>query len=474
MKLKSTGKKWEVDEMSYNKLNENLIDRIGEIVGEEGVIRDRDKMDDFSHDEYPLLDFKSFPDIVVQPRSTEEVSQIVKLAWENSIPITPRGSATGLCGGCVPIYGGIALSLERMDNILEIDEDNLLVTVEAGVKLMDLFKTVEDRELFFPPHPGDESAMVGGAIATNAGGSRAVKYGVMRNFVRGIEVVLPNGDVEWLGTKNVKDTSGYSLVNLFIGSEGTLGVITKAILKITPQPGATMTLVAIYENLEDAIGTVPEIIKKGLSPISIEFIEKEVIPPTEALLGKKWPTSEGEVHLMLIVDARDEDELMQIGEELVDICTANNATDVLVADTKEKQEEILDIRSNIYLALKKDVVEILDITVPPSRIADFVKRVRDLSEKYKIELLTYGHAGDGNVHVHMMKGGEESAYSPLRRELHEMGIEMGGVVSGEHGIGLAKKEFLKMMGEGKIELMRRIKRALDEKNIMNPGKIFDL
>ena len=457
----------------YGELTEDLTDRLEEIVGEEGIIRDREKMDDYSHDEYPLADLRNFPDIVVRPKSTEEVSQIVRLAWENSIPITPRGSATGLCGGCVPVYGGISLSLERMESILEIDEDNFLVTVEAGVKLMDLFKAVEEKGLFFPPHPGDESAMVGGVIATNAGGSRAVKYGVIRNFVRGIEVVLPNGKVEWLGSKNVKDSSGYSLTNLFVGSEGTLGVITKAILKVTPPPGATMTLIAIYDGIEDSINTVPKILKQGLSPISIEFIERSVIPPTEELLGKKWPTSKGEVYLTLIVDARDEDGLMQMGEELVDICTANNAIDVLVADTKEKQDLILDIRSNIYLALKKEVVEALDITVPPSKIADFIKGVGELSQKYKIYLPTYGHAGDGNVHVHVMKGGDESAYQPLRRELHQVGIEMGGVVSGEHGIGLAKKEYLKMMGEGRIDLMRKIKGALDEKNIMNPGKIFD-
>jgi glycolate oxidase len=457
----------------YNKLDEDLVKRIEGIVGREWVICDKEKMDDYAHDEYPLLDFNAFPDIVVKPGSTEEVSEIVKLAWENSIPVTPRGSGTGLCGGCVA-DGGISLSLERMDNIVEIDEENFLVTAEAGVKLMDLFKAVEARGLFFPPHPGDESATVGGTIATNAGGSRAVKYGVMRNFVRGLEVVLPNGDVERLGTKTVKDCSGYSLVNLFIGSEGTLGVVTEGILKLAPPPGAMMTLIAIYERLEDAIDTVPKIIKRGLSPVSIEFIDRRVIPPTEKLLGKRWPTSEGEVYLMLIVDAKDEEALMQMGEEVVDICMANDASDVLVADAKERQDDILEIRSNIYLALKRDVVEILDITVPVSRIADYVRRSEELSERYGMEILTYGHAGDGNLHFHIMKGGDKASYPLLRKELHRVGIEMGGVVSGEHGIGLAKKEYLEMMGEGKIELMRRIKKALDEKNIMNPGKIFDL
>jgi len=458
----------------YKKIDSNIIERIKKIVGYKNVITNKEKMEDYTHDEYSLYLIKNYPEVVIKPRNSKEISEILKLANLENFPVTPRGGGTGLCGGCVPIKGGVVLSLENMNKILEIDKDNLVIVLEPGVRLMDLYEKVEESDLFFPLHPGDESANVGGIIATNAGGARAIKYGVTRNFVRGLEVVLPDGDIINVGGKVMKDCTGYNLMNLFIGSEGTLGIITKAIIRLLPKLKMITTLVIPYDNLYDAIKTVPEIIRNLIIPLGIEFIEKEVIPPTESYLGKKWPTKLGNAYLMIIIDSSTEEELDSLCEKVADICTSNKAIDVLIADSKERQKDILDIRSNIYEALKNETIEILDITVPPSKIADYVKEVHKVSKKYNIWLPCYGHAGDGNVHTNIMKSYKwEEKYPIIRERLHKIGIELGGVISGEHGIGFVKKEYLSMIGEKKIELFRRIKRAFDPNNILNPGKIID-
>ena len=460
----------------YGKLTSEIVQELKEIVGEKNVIVNREEMEDYSHDEVALSELiKHYPDAVVKPASTEEVSRIVKLAKREKIPITPRGAGTGLSGGCVPVYGGIVLSLERMNRILEIDEENFTVTAEAGVRLMDIFEAVEAKGLFFPPHPGDISAMVGGTIATNAGGARAVKYGVMRNFVRGMEVVLPGGEVMELGGKLVKDCAGYSLLNLFIGSEGTLGVITKGTFKLMAPPASSIMLIVPYNSIHDAIKSVPAILKTGITPMTLEFIEDSVIEPTEKLTKKKWPVMRAKAYLMIIVDSTSEDEVMNIGMRLTEVCMENGAIDAFVIDTPKKQEELLEFRGNFYEGLKEDMAEILDISVPPSRIADFVEGTMKLSEKYGIRLPTYGHAGDGNVHTHIMKDpGWEDKYEALRKEIHTLGLSLGGTITGEHGVGITKKGYLAEFEPKKVELMKAIKRAIDPDNIMNPGKIVDI
>ncbi len=471
----------------YKKITLEIRGRLGKIVGERNLTFDPEKMRDYSHDEYSLSDIVRMPELVVKPAKTEEVVGILRLANEEMIPVTPRGGATGLCGGCVPAHGGIVLSLENMNRIVEIDLNNQMAVVEAGVTLSDFYTAVEEGGLFFPPHPGEESAMIGGVIATNAGGARAVKYGVVRNYVRGLEVVLASGRVIHLGGKLMKSSTGYNLLNLFIGSEGTLGIITKAIIQLMPSPQMTRSLIVPYDNLEKAIETVPFMVRKKILPLAVEFVPKEVIRITEKFLKKRWPCSQGSTDLLLILDASSEEEMDRLSEAVAEVCMEKGALDVYVADSPKKQEEVLDIRSKIYEAIKAHTLEVLDIVIPRAEIARHVKRVQEVSQKYQIWLPTFGHAADGNVHTHIMAARfEEGKIIPLpeqdwkvkhekvREELYKDCKSRGGMISGEHGIGIVKKPYLSyVVDEGSIGLMKGIKRVFDPGNILNPSKIFD-
>lgn len=462
------------------------LDELLKIVGAKNLLTREEQMLDYSHDEFPEGEISQVPLAVVRPKNTQQVSDILKWANKSKIPITPRGGGTGLCGGCIPAPGGIVLSLDGMNHIIEIDGDNRMAVVEAGVRLMDFYEAVEKENLFFPPHPGDESATIGGVIATNAGGSRAVKYGVVRDFVKGLEVVLPDGEIVQLGGKVLKNSTGYSLLHLLIGSEGTLGIVTKAVLKLIPPPKSQMTLIAPFNDLEKAIRFVPALAKSGIQPMAVEFIEAETIRVAEDFMKKKWPCREGNAHLMIILDGSGEDEVLKIAGEIGELCAEFGARDVFVADTKKKQREILEIRSNIYETLKKYVIEILDIVLPPSEIPGHVDTVHRLSRKYKMWLPTFGHAADGNVHTLPMKahyiegkwkeipGSEwKDIYPKVRKALHDDAGNRGGLVSGEHGIGLVKKEYLAgAIGENVVEKMRLIKKVFDPNGILNPGKIF--
>ncbi|MBN1271021.1 MAG: FAD-binding oxidoreductase [Candidatus Aminicenantes bacterium] len=470
------------------KISSKLFAELEHIVGVHNIIKEREKMLDYSHDEFSLKEISRMPDMVVKPSSAVETSSILKLACRENIPVTPRGGATGLCGGCVPQYGGIVLSLENMNRIKEIDKDSQMAVVEAGVTLMEFSRAVEDEGLYFPPHPGDESAFIGGLIATNAGGSRAVKYGVIRHYICGLEVVLPTGKIIRLGGKLIKSSTGYSLLNLMIGSEGTLGVITEAVIRLLPFPGAIRTLIIPYHGLEEAIETVPLLLKKNILPMAVEFIPREVIQVTEDYLQKKWPCAEGETHLAVILDARGTDELDFLSEEVAEICFEKGALDVFVADSPQKQRDVLEIRSKIYEAIKTYTVEILDIVVPRGEIAVHVKKVQEVSEKYGIWLPTFGHAADGNVHTHIMKGRyvdgkiipvPENTWRPkidqVREELYRDCRLRGGMISGEHGIGLVKQPFIDLvLDEETLSLMRGIKDVFDPDRILNPGKIFPM
>jgi glycolate oxidase len=327
---------------------------------------------------------------------------------------------------------------------------------------------------------------VGGVIATNAGGARAVKYGVIRNFVRGIEVVLSDGSVTVMGGKLIKSSSGYSLMNLMIGSEGTLGIITKATISLSPEPAAIYTLVAPYENLSDAIKTVPEIIRNKMLPMAIEFVERDSIAVTEDFLNKKWPCQNGNADLMIIIDGTSDDEVMAMSEKIGEICLANGALDVFVADTKDKQHTILELRSGIYEAMRKNMLEILDVTVPRAHIAEFVQGIHAIETELGMWLPTFGHAGDGNVHTNIMKAtwkngvwteipGWQDHYHACRQRIHDLGRKFNGIVSGEHGIGMVKKEYLPSFIDAiQLNFMKEIKRSFDPEGILNPQKIFDM
>ena len=467
-------------------LNQEFLDGLRKIVGGGNVLIDPEKLVDYGHDEFSLRDIARVPAAVVMPSDTAQVAAVLALADGFRVPVTPRGGATGLCGGCVPSAGGIVLSLEKMGAI-EIDEENHMAVAEAGVTLMDFIKAVEEAGLYFPPHPGDESAMIGGLVATNAGGSRAVKYGVIRHYVRGLEVVLPNGRVIHPGGKYIKSSTGYNLMNLFIGSEGTLGVITRAVIQLMARPPVLRTLVIPFPELEAAIEAVPRLLRKNIVPVAVEFVGLDVIAITEEFLRKRWPSHEGTTHLLVILDAATGEEQDRLSQAVAEVCLEMGAIDVFIADTPGKQDEVLAIRSKIYEAIKAETIEILDISVPRAGIAGHVRRVQEVAKKYDIWLPTFGHAADGNVHTHIMKARFEDGkvipapesewrdkIDAVRADLYRDGRERGGVISGEHGIGLVKKPFLSLaLEEAQIELMKGIKKVFDPSDILNPGKIFD-
>ena len=442
---------------------------------------------DYGHDEFSLKEIAREPELVLQPGTTEEVAAVLRIAGEHGVPVTPRGGATGLCGGCVPVRGGLVLSLERMSRVLDIDTRNQMAVTEAGVRLSEFSKAVEDGGLYFPPHPGDESAMMGGLIATNAGGSRAVKYGTIRNYVRGLELVTPAGRILQLGGKLEKSSTGYNLMHLVIGSEGTLGVVTKAVIRLITKPGFMRSVVVPFAELEPALETVPLILQRGVVPLAVEFLEIEPIILTEAHIRKTWPTKLGTTHLLVILDAPSEAEMDRLSQAVAEVCCEKGGIDVFIADTPSKQDEVLAIRSKIYDAIKSGTVEILDIAVPRAEVAGHVRQVRALAAKTGLWLPTFGHAADGNVHTHIMKARyDRGRMMPIpesdwrdkaeavREELFKDCRARGGVISGEHGIGLVKKPYLSLvLDAAQIELMRGIKRVFDPQGIMNPGKIFD-
>ncbi|GAA0822864.1 FAD-binding oxidoreductase [Clostridium tertium] len=464
--------------MQYNKVLEKNIKEI------KGLINDNDRIfygeninEDYSHDELGFV--RKFPEIVVKVSTTEEVSNIMKYAYENNIPVTARGSGTGLVGACVPLNGGIIIDLSGMNNILELDEENLTLTVEPGVLLMEIGKFVQEHDLFYPPDPGEKTATIGGNISTNAGGMRAVKYGVTRDYVRGLEVVTPKGDILNLGGKVVKNSSGYSIKDLIIGSEGTLGIITKATLKLLPLPKKSISLLVPFKELENAIETVPKIIKSKSVPTAIEFMQGEVILAAEEYLGKKFPDHSSDAYLLLTFDGNSKEEIEKNYEKVADICLNEGAIDVFISDTEERQEAIWSARGAFLEAIKSSTTEMdeVDVVVPRNKVAGFVKFTHKLQEEYEIRIKSFGHAGDGNLHVYILKDDLsedewQTKLNDVMKRMYDKAKELSGQVSGEHGIGYAKKKYLSdSLSEENIEIMRGIKLVFDPKNILNPGKV---
>ncbi|MBE6064074.1 FAD-binding oxidoreductase [Clostridium cochlearium] len=462
---------------SYKKIENKDIEYLKSILGKDRVFVGKEINEDFSHDELGGIEKK--PDVLVEVITTEEVSKIMKYAYENNIPVVPRGSGTGLVGASVPIYGGIMINLTKMNKILELDEENLTLTVEPGVLLMEIADYVEDKDFFYPPDPGEKSATIGGNINTNAGGMRAVKYGVTRDYIRGLEVVLPDGTIMNLGGKIVKNSSGYSLKDFICGSEGTLAIVTKAILKLLPLPKQSISLLIPFKDLDKAIETVPKIIKSKSIPTSIEFMERDVILASEEFLGKKFPDNSSDAYLLLTFDGNSKEEIEKYYDKVAQIAIENGALDVLIADTDERKESIWNARGAFLEAIKASTTEMdeCDVCVPRNKVAEFIKYTYELQDKFNIKIKNFGHAGDGNLHVYVLRDdlNEEQWKKKLNdvfQCMYDKAYELKGTVSGEHGIGYAKKEFLfESIGEEQKELMKRIKLAFDPKNILNPGKL---
>ena len=466
--------------MNYNKVTNKTITNLKEIVEAKNVLVDMDSLKKYSHDEAPSP-LNVIPEVVVKPQNTEQVSKTLHLANKQGIPVTFRGQGTGLSYGAVATQGGILMSFEDMNRILEIDERNLVAVVESGVVLLHLRQELEKRGLFYPADPGENSSAIAGNVCTNAGGMNGVKYGNTRGYVLGLEVVLSSGEIMKFGGKTFKRSTGYELMHLIIGSEGTLAAVTKIILRLIKLPKYFITLYTPFHSLHEAIKTVPEIIRKKITPTAIEYIEKDSLLVVEKYLEKTMPHHDAEAYLIIRIDGDSEDELYAVGEAVSNICMENNALDVLVANTKETQDRIWSIRGSFYEALVKNrVVQMVDTVVPPSKIAEYIDEVKNISRKRKIRIFSVGHAGDGNVHLILMKDDlSDDAWTKkwpkTMKQLYETAVTYGGTISGEHGIGFDKKKYLSLsIGESELNLMRAIKRLFDPNNILNPGKIFDI
>lgn len=462
----------------YKKIDNKDTEFFKSILSEERVIEEKDLSEDYSHDE--LGGISHYPEVLLKVLTTEEISTVMKYANEHKIPVVVRGSGTGLVGASVALHGGIMLDMTGMNKILELDEENLTVTVEPGVLLMDLAEFSENNGFLYPPDPGEKSATIGGNISTNAGGMRAVKYGTTRDYVRGLTVVLPDGTIEKLGGKIVKNSTGYSLLNLIIGSEGTLGIITEAILKLVPLPKITTSLLVPFESIDKAIETVPEIIKSKASLTAIEFFERETVLFSEEYLGKKFPDTKYPAYLLLTVDGNLREVVDKELSAVADLCMDKGAPDAYIVDTDERKESVWKARGAFLEAIKASTSEMdeCDVVVPRNKVAEFIKFTHEVAETVGIRIPSFGHAGDGNLHIYVCRDhlSEDEWKEKLPKAfdmMYHKANELSGLVSGEHGIGYAKKQYmLETYGEKQIELMRGIKQTFDKNNILNPDKLF--
>lgn len=414
------------------------------------------------------------------PKTTKEVSNVMKYAYENSLPVTPRGAGTNLVGSTIPHGEGIVLDLSLMNRIIEVDAETFTATVEPGVVLEDFQAFVEEKGLFYPPDPGEKKATIGGNISTNAGGMRAVKYGVTRDYVMGLELVLPDGTVINTGSKNRKDTSGLSLKDITIGSEGTLAVITKCILKLIPKPQESLSILVGFDSLKSGIEGVRSIINANLNPTAIEFIERKVVQLGEDFLNLSFPDNKAKAYILLTFDG-SRDEIEANINKLEITVKESGAISFIPLNDKETATKVWKIRGVLVRAVEAvSEQEPLDIVVPINKIDKFVNFVNELEKESNMRLISFGHAGDGNVHLCVVRGNRDDA--TWEKELHEnleklygKAHELGGLVSGEHGIGLSKQRYLQELTDNEnIALMKRIKKAFDDKGILNKGISYDI
>lgn len=430
----------------------------------------------YSYDATP--NFQSVPDAVISPKNKEEIAEIVKVCNAHHIPLVPRGSGTNLCAGTCPTEGGIVLLFKRMNQILEIDEENLTITVQPGVLTADIIQEVEAKGLFYPPDPGSmKISTIGGNINENSGGLRGLKYGVTRDYVLGLEVVVANGDIIRTGGKLAKDVAGYDLTRLYVGSEGTLGIVTEAILKLLPKPETKKTALALYQDLEEAAKSVSKIIANQIIPTTLEFLDRKTLQVVEDFVKIGLPT---DVEAVLLIEQDGSPEVVERDmAKIADICKAEGAVSVEVAESAEQAEALTTARRYALSALArlKPTTILEDATVPRSEIAKMVVAVNEIAEKYQVNICTFGHAGDGNLHPTCLtdsRNKDEIHRVELAfEEIFHRAIDLGGTITGEHGVGVMKAPYLELkLGAGGIQVMKGIKQALDPNNIMNPGKVF--
>jgi glycolate oxidase len=460
-------------------ISEAVLDELQKIVTTPFVFTDQDTLLNYSHDQTEDLSFP--PQVVVKPQSAHEISDILKLANEHKIPVTPIGAQTGLSGGALSVFGGIGLSLERLNKIIEIDEKNLQVTVEPAVITQVLQEAVLEKGLFYPVDPSSRgSCFIGGNVAENSGGARAVKYGVTKDYVLNLEVVLPTGEIIWTGANTLKNSTGYNLTQLLVGSEGTLGIITKIVLKLLPENKYNVLMLVPFFQAEQACEAVSEIFRAGITPSALEFMERDAIDWTmkyvEAPLDIK---PEVQAHLLIEVDGNNPDILFEEAEKIVQVLEKFNTDEILFADTEEQKNTLWKLRRAVGEAVKSNsVYKEEDTVVPRYELPKLLQAVKSIGKKYGFQSICYGHAGDGNLHINIVKGNMsdqnwETEVPKGIREIFELTVSLKGTLSGEHGIGFVQRNYMDIaFNPTQLDLMKGIKNLFDPNNILNPGKIF--
>jgi glycolate oxidase len=463
----------------YRKVDADIVDALCQIVGSDNVLVGAEAMEPYTHDQ--VMGLRADPEVVVRVTSAQQVADIFRLARREKVPVTPRGAGYGLSGGSVPVLGGIVLSVEKMNRILEIDKRNLMVTVEPGVIVGDIHRAVEAEGLFYPPDPASlDSCFIGGNIAECAGGPRAVKYGVTKDYVCGLEVVLPSGEIITLGGKLVKNVTGYNLIGLLVGSEGTLAVVTKIILRLIPLPKVQVDLLVPYDDFQAAADTVSDIIAHRILPTAIEFMEQDSLLAVERLLQKEVPYRDAAAQLLIQLDGNRQEAIDVDYEVVGEICLEHGARDVLVARDRPTRDRLWEARRKIIDALKNEspINHMEDVVVPRAEIAALLKGMKEIARRHEVRIVSFGHAGDGNVHVNVLKDNipadRWAALVPaVQEEIYRLALSLGGMITGEHGVGATRRKYLPLaLDQVQIGLMRQIRAVFDPDHVLNPGKIF--
>lgn len=462
----------------YNQVTEEVVDALKAAVGVEHVFTDQESLDKYKTDEETDSRFFHTPEVVVAPVSAEEVAAVMKIANKYIVPVTPRGAGTSVSCGAIAVCGGIVLLMERMDKIVEINADGMYMIVEAGVRTVEIQQKANEKGLLYAGDPcSSDSCLIGGNIATNAGGNKAVRYGTTRNQVYSVEVVTPTGDIVELGARLKKKSTGYCLEQLIMGSEGTLGIITKATLKLLPLAPYRLDVLAIFTDVEKATGIVPILVKAGLNPTSVEFMDNSFVRSSSDFSELRLPHYEDGSYVIITVETFNEDELDSKMEQLDELCNANGATDVLEAD-----DRVWTIRRNCLESTRilSKVSTSDDLVVPVNKIASTINHLTAVAKNYPFRVFTLAHAGDGNLHFQILKGEMtdvdwENALANFHAEVYPYIYSLGGRISGEHGIGSKKVEPMeKYTNKIEMKMMKEIKKALDPNNVLNPGKVFNM
>jgi glycolate oxidase len=467
--------------MKFSQVTPEVLTILSSIVGPEYIVLPSaaDDMQIYTHDETEDLRYE--PEVVVKPANAEEISRIMQYCHQNYIPITPRGAGTGLSGGALAVHKGVILSTERLNKIIKIDERNLQATVEPGVITQVFQEAVIERGLFYPPDPSSRgSCFLGGNLSESSGGPRAVKYGVTKDYVLNLEVVLPTGEFTQTGANVLKNATGYNLTQLMIGSEGTLGVITKIVFKLIPYPPQNLVMLVPFRDEEEACAAVSQIFRAGIVPSALEFMEREAIEWSSRYLGINVDLPEDiRAHLLIELDGKDMDILFQDAEQIYEVLEKFNVGDILVADTEKQKADLWQLRRNVGHAVKSNsIYKEEDTVVPRAELPTLLRGVKEIGTKYNFKSVCYGHAGDGNLHVNIVKGdmSDDDWNNKLPegiKEIFKLCVELGGTISGEHGIGLVQRPYISIaLNEVQLRLMKGIKQLFDPHGILNPGKIF--